>query len=73
MDINEELLYHFEKGLNPQNLGDSLIPATVLGFGEISTIFQISDYTDLAFKRMPLFSDRASAETYISKYIKCSC
>ena len=70
MDINEELLYHFEKGLNPQNLGDSLIPATILGFGEISTIFQIVDYTDLAFKRMPLFSDRASAETYISKYIK---
>ncbi len=70
MDINEELLYHFEKGLNPQNLGGSLIPATILGFGEISTIFQIADYTDLAFKRMPLFSDRASAETYTSKYIK---
>ncbi len=70
MDINEELLYHFEKGLNPQNLGDSPIPATVLGFGEISTIFQIADYTNLAFKRMPLFSDRVSAETYILKYIK---
>ena len=70
MNINEELLYQFEKGLNPQNLKGSLIPATILGFGEISTIFQIADHTDLAYKRMPLFSDRASAETYTSKYLQ---
>jgi hypothetical protein len=70
MNINEELLYQFEKGLNPQNLKGSLIPATILGFGEISTIFQIADHTDLAYKRMPLFSDRISAETYTSKYLQ---
>ena len=70
MNIDQELLYQFEKGLNPQNLRGSLIPATILGFGEISTIFQIADHSDLAYKRMPLFSDRASAETYTSKYLQ---
>ena len=62
MDIDKDLLYRFENGLDPQNIKDSSVPASVIGFGEISAIFQISDNSDVAFKRMPLFSDRISAE-----------
>ena len=68
MDIDKDLLYRFENGLDPQNIKDSSIPASVIGFGEISTIFQISDNSDVAFKRMPLFSDRISAEKYKHQY-----
>ncbi len=68
MNIDKELLHRFEAGLNPQDLKLSATPAAVLGYGEISSIFQIGDNRDVAFKRMPLFSNRASAEEYIEKY-----
>ena len=68
MYIDEDLLYRFEAGLNPQNIEDSPIPATILGFGEISTIFQIGDNRKVAFKRMPLFSERSSAEKYARRF-----
>ena len=58
MLANENLLVQFEIGLDPQNLKDSPIPATIIGYGEISAIFQIADNPDVAFKRLPLFSDR---------------
>ena len=68
MDIDENLLTEFESGLNPQHPEKSGIPATLIGFGEISAIFQIGDQSNTAFKRLPLFVDRPSAQTYISKY-----
>jgi len=68
MYIDRNLLYQFEKELNPQNLKDSPITATILGFGEISTIFQIQDNTSVAYKRMPLFPNQSSAEKYAQKY-----
>jgi hypothetical protein len=36
-----ELLHRFERGLDPQEPERSQIPATVLGYGEISTVFAI--------------------------------
>jgi hypothetical protein len=68
MDIDENLLVEFENGLNPQHLEHSAIPATLIGFGEISAIFQIGDKSGTAFKRLPLFSDQPSTQTYVSKY-----
>ena len=41
MLADENLLNQFEIGLNPQNLKDSAISATIIGYGEISAIFQI--------------------------------
>lgn len=66
--MNAKLLRQFEEQLDPQNLSKSKIPVKTLGFGEISSIFQIGDDTDLAYKRMPLFSNRKSAEKYVTKY-----
>jgi len=70
MYVDVELLHRFEAGLNPQNIEDSPIPATILGFGEISAIFQIADNKEVAFKRMPLFSERSLAERYARRFEK---
>ncbi|MBW1788421.1 MAG: hypothetical protein JRK53_17665 [Deltaproteobacteria bacterium] len=61
---DEKFLNEFEKGLNPQRLKDSPIPADIIGYGEISAIFRIHGHPDTAFKRLPLFSDRPAAEAY---------
>lgn len=68
MDIDIDLLYRFENGLNPQRIEQSSIPASILGYGEISTIFKIEGVNRTAFKRMPLFSNQQSAEAYILLY-----
>ena len=68
MLADEHLLQEFELGLNPQRLEDSTIPATIIGYGEISAIFQIADHSRVAFKRLPLFSDRPSAEKYTRQF-----
>lgn len=68
MEIDRELVADFEAGLNPQDPEKSSIPAEVLGYGEISIILQIGDNPDVAYKRMPLFSDRPAAELYAGQF-----
>ena len=68
MEIDRQFLQRFEGGLNPQRIDLSAIPATILGYGEISTIFRIEGHSRVAFKRMPLFSTLQSAEDYIGLY-----
>jgi hypothetical protein len=68
MLTDENLLAQFEIGLNPQNPKDSAIPATIIGYGEISAIFQLADHPDVAFKRLPLFTGRSAAEKYVQQY-----
>ncbi len=41
MQVDIELLKEFESGLDPAHPEQSRIPARVLGYGEISTIFEI--------------------------------
>ena len=67
-DIDSELLQRFETGLDPQDLGSSAIPAKLIGFGEISAIFQIGDDRSRAYKRMPLFKSVSEAEKYAAMY-----
>ena len=57
MNVAIELLKQFEKGLDPEHPENSAIPAKVLGYGEISTIFEIESESTrgLACKRMPIF------------------
>jgi hypothetical protein len=70
MDIDYDILKRFEAGLDPQNLKDSSVPAVILGFGEISTVFKIEGCSDKAYKRMPLFRDVASAEKYAGQFLE---
>jgi hypothetical protein len=66
--IDKEMLTRFEEGLVPHAPESSKIGAEVLGFGEISSIFQIAGMEEVAFKRMPLFRDRDAAEKYSKQY-----
>lgn len=70
MQVDIELLKEFEKGLDPEHPEKSKIAARVLGYGEISTIFEIDSETTtgLACKRLPLFRTGAEAESYETLY-----
>jgi hypothetical protein len=64
MKIDVDLLKEFEGGLEPSQPEASKIPAKVLGYGEISTVFQIEGQDDLACKRMPIFQSQQELDKY---------
>jgi len=53
MVIDIKHIENFEQGLNPQYPEKSHIPAKIVGYGEISSIFKIKAYNDWVFKRLP--------------------
>ncbi len=65
-----EVLKEFERGLDPRHPEKSLIPAQILGYGEISTVFEIQagGLEGLACKRLPVFRTRDEAEAYRGIY-----
>ncbi|MFX0115993.1 MAG: DUF6206 family protein, partial [Candidatus Hodarchaeota archaeon] len=74
IEINVDLLTEFEEKLNPAKPEESVFPAKVLGYGEISTVFEIEGISKqkVAFKRMPLFENSAQVEPYIELYFQYS-
>jgi len=70
LKIDTDLLKEFEEGLDPVKPEESKIPARVLGYGEISTVFEIlhEEQSDIAFKRMPLFDNMEQVERYRNVY-----
>ncbi len=68
MKIDIDLLTRFEKNLRPHDLSRSPMPVTVIGFGEISAIFQIGDDQEMVYKRIPIFPDLATAHAYRQMY-----
>lgn len=68
MKISVALLKEFEKGLDPSHPEESKIPAKVLGYGEISTIFEIEGEPNLACKRMPIFKYQEELDHYQTLY-----
>lgn len=70
MQVDVELLKEFEQGLDPAHPEQSKIPAKVLGYGEISTIFEIQAdaVKGLACKRLPIFQTRDEVECYEKIY-----
>ncbi len=65
-----DLLQEFEKGLDPRWPERNKIPAVVLGYGEISTVFaiEVQGLKDLALKRLPLFYNQEEVEAYQVAY-----
>lgn len=72
MNIDRELLQRFERGLDPQHPERSAIPARIIGYGEITTVFEIDaeGVRDLAFKRLPLFNTYAEVERYTTVFVE---
>ncbi|MFH1887731.1 MAG: DUF6206 family protein [Pseudomonadota bacterium] len=68
LSIEPDLLARFEQGLDPLRPEASEVPARVLGYGEISTIFQVGEDESVVYKRMPLFGSREAAGTYETQY-----
>jgi len=68
--IDLDLLREFERGLDPRYPDRSKVPARVLGYGEISTVFeiQVEGWRDLAFKRLPIFYTTEEMEKYRAAY-----
>ncbi len=64
ISIDRKLLHEFENQLNPANPFASKIPFKILGYGEISTVFQIGDMTEVALKRMPPFPSKEQRREY---------
>ena len=65
-----EILERFEKELNPQDLNASPVAAKIIGYGEISVIFELLDLPGIVYKRMPIFPNRRQAEIYQDMYRK---
>jgi len=66
---DQDLLNHFEEGIDPYDPEHSRIPAHVLGYGEMSTVMTISGANpDLVFKRMPMFYSTGELVPYLELY-----
>lgn len=71
-DIPIESLQEFERGLDPLHPENSKVPCRILGYGEISTVFEIQalDLHDLAFKRMCCFESADELKPYVEAYLE---
>jgi len=72
IEIDMNLLKEFEENLNPAKPEESPISAGVLGYGEISTVFEIHHdaQSNIAFKRMPLFDNEEQIAQYTDVYFR---
>ena len=70
LQVDVNVLREFEQGLDPQHPERSTVPARILGYGEISTVFEIQmeGLRHLAFKRLPIFSTQREMDSYQSAY-----
>jgi hypothetical protein len=69
-EIDFELLREFENGLDSIQPEHSRVPCRVLGYGEISTVFEIlvDKLSGLAFKRMSIFETMEELDNYLISY-----
>ena len=72
LHVDVEMLKEFERGLDPRHPERSRVPARVLGYGEISTVFeiQVEGMKGYAFKRLPIFRSSDEVETYRAVYME---
>ena len=69
MKIDVELLKEFEKTIDTINPESGKIPIKILGFGEISLVFEIiDDPLHLAYKRIPIFDNEKQVKRHILAY-----
>ncbi len=65
MKINIELLKELEKNINTKNPENGEVPIKILGFGEISLVFElVNDPENLAYKRLPIFKNKEQAQKH---------
>ena len=69
-EVDFELLQKFEDGLDPIHPERSQVPCRVLGYGEMSAVFEIlvDKMNGLAFKRMSIFETLEEMDDYLVTY-----
>ncbi len=69
MKIDIGLLKEFEKTIDTINPENGKIPIKILGFGEMSLVFEIiDDPAHLAYKRIPIFDTEEQVKKHIRAY-----
>ncbi len=70
LEVDQDLLTAFERGFDPRHPDRGVIPARVLGYGEISTVLEIQEpgLQGLACKRMPMFRHPSEIERFLGTY-----
>lgn len=68
--VDLDRLRDFDLGLDAQHPEQSRVPARILGYGEISTVFEIDaeGLKGTAFKRMPIFNNGEEMDRYKAIY-----
>lgn len=69
MNIDIELLKKLEKSINTESPETGEVPIKVLGYGEISLVFELlEDPANLAYKRIPIFDNEKQVKRHIWAY-----
>lgn len=70
VEVDLDLLRRFEDELNPTAPETHAIPSQVLGYGEISTVFEIraAPFAGFALKRIAVFATTAELDAYLAIY-----
>lgn len=70
MNIDLELLRTFEENIDTLHPDKGKIPIKILGFGEISLVFEIigDQGGNIAYKRIPIFSNETQVTRHINAY-----
>ncbi len=69
MEIDKALLAEFERTIDTAHPERNKIPIKVLGYGEISIVFEITgDKHPVAYKRLPIFDDEVQVTRHVNAY-----
>ena len=68
MEYTNNWLQEFEDCLDPINQESCNFDMEILGYGEISTVFSISNNPKMAFKRLPIFKSLQQTKDYGKLY-----
>ncbi len=69
MKIDIEVLKKLEKSIDTSNPEKGEVPIKILGYGEISLVFELLNNPEqIAYKRIPIFDDETQVERHIWAY-----
>ncbi|MFX0090386.1 MAG: DUF6206 family protein [Candidatus Hodarchaeota archaeon] len=70
MGINIELLRKLEETIDTLYPERGQVPIKILGFGEISLVFELKDGRPIAYKRLPIFDSETQVKRHVMAYNK---
>jgi len=69
MKIDIEVLKKLEKSIDTSNPEKGVVPIKILGYGEISLVFELLNNPEqIAYKRIPIFDNETQVERHIWAY-----